>query len=299
MPTPISTQQWAANVGPVVKKSFAFGFDRIPEEKDLFYSVQSSDKEQEILLSIGDIGAMGPFTGSLDFDVIRQNYTKTVVAQEYARAIGIQRKFIRTDQLRVVKKMSEMLGKAAKRRVLADSYSFLINAFNTSFTTGDGLALCYSAHTSNVGGSNQGNAGSSALAPASVDATRILINRFNTNRDNAQFDTNPDTIIVPLELESYAEEIVKSKGKVDVLNNNINVHYGKYKVIASRLLQNTKNWFMADSKLMKENQLWFDVDKLELEKDVDFSTKVSRWSAYMYYGFGSEGWQHIYGHNVS
>lgn len=294
-----STNNWSANIGPAIKKGFLLGFEGIPEERELFYTVESSAKESELLLSYGDIGTMGQFTGSLDFDQMKQNYTKTVTAIEYARAIGAQKKLVLTDQVRIIEKLSKALGVAAKRRYLSDSYAWLISAFTTTYTVGDGLALCSTAHTSNVGGSTQSNSGTTALSPASVDATRILMMRYNTNRDNAQFEISPDTIIVPLEQESYAEEIVKSKGKVDSLNNNINVHYGKYRVIASRMLVDTNNWFMADSKKMKDHNMWFDVQKLELEKDVDFSTKVSRWSAYCYYGFGSERWEHVYGHNVS
>jgi len=295
----VSTNNWSSNIGPTIKKGFAFGFERIPEEVSLFFTRDTSNKESEKLLSFGDIGPMGAFSGSLDFDQVKENYTKTVTAREYAQAIGAQKKLVLTDQVRAIEQISSALGRSARRRYLADAYSWLINAFTTTNTVGDGLALCSTAHTSNVGGANQSNSGTTALSPAAVDATRILMRRYNTNRDNAQFETNPDTLIVPLELEAYAAEIVKSQGKVDALNNNINFHYGKYKVIATRLLVDTNNWFMVDSAKMKEYNCWFDVQKLELEKDVDFSTKVSRWSAYCYYGFGSERWEHVYGQAVA
>src|ERR1051326_782591 len=295
----VPTNNWSANIGPTIKKGFMLGFENIPEEVQLFYTREDSSKESELLLSYGDIGTMGTFSGSLDFDTMKQNYTKTVTAIEYAQAIGAQKKLVLTDQVKIIEKLARALGVSARRRYLSDAYAWLVSAFTTTYTTGDGLSLCSTAHTSNVGGANQGNSGTTALSPAAVDATRILMLRFNTNRDNVQFEIMPDTLIVPLELESYAEEIVKSKGKVDALNNNINIHYGKYKVIASRLLVDSNNWFMADSKKMKENNVWYDVQKLELEKDVDFSTKVSRWSAYCYYGFGSERWEHVYGQNVS
>ena len=299
MPAIVSTNNWSSNIGPTIKKGFAFGFERIPEEVGLFHTRETSNKESEKLMSFGDIGAMGEFSGSLDFDQVKENYNKTVTAREYAQAIGAQKKLVLTDQVRAIEQISKALGRSARRRYLADAYSWLINGFTTVNTGGDTLALFSTAHTSNVGGATQSNSGTTAMSPAAVDATRILMLRYNTNRDNAQFESTPDTLIVPLELESYAEEIVKSKGKVDALNNNINVHYGKYKVIASRLLVNSTRWFMVDSKKMKEHNMWFDVQKLELEKDVDFSTKVSRWSAYCYYGFGFERWEHAYGQNPS
>ncbi len=295
----VTTGGWADALEPIIKKQFALGFKSIPQERDLFFDVQKSTKSAETMLSIGDVGTLGPFQGELDYDDVRQNFTKAITAVEYARGLAIQKKLLLTDQIRIIKKLPQLLGQAAKRRLLSDSYSLFNNAFNTTNTGGDGLALCSTAHTSNVGGANQSNSGTSALSAPNVDATRVNMHKFNTNTDNVQFATAPDTIVVPVDLESYAEEIVGSKGKVDSANNNINFHFGRYNVIASRMLTDTNNWFMVNSELMKDHQVWFNVVDMEMEKDTDFNTKVARWSVYTYYGFGFERWEHIFGQNVS
>jgi hypothetical protein len=74
-----------------------------------------------------------------------------------------------------------------------------------------------------------------------------------TNR-NQLFETNPDTIVCPRALEETFYEIIKSNGKVDTANNNPNFHKGKYKLIVSDWLDDTNNWFLIDSELMKDLQ---------------------------------------------
>ncbi len=293
----VTTGSWPDAAEPIIRKQFVLGLEGIPEERDIFFDVQKSSKEQETLLSHGDIDTFPTFTGSIDYSEPSQNFKKTISPTEYAQGVQIQKRLIITDQIRVVKKLPNLLGVSAKRRILTDTYALLRNAFNATHTGGDGLGLCSTAHTSNVGGANQSNSGTTSLSAVAVDATRILMQKFNTNKDNIQFETTPDALIVPIDLEGPAAEIVKSKGKVDTNNNNINFHFGTYKVLVSRLLTDTTQWFMVNMKKMKENQLWFNLVDMELDKDTDFNTKAARWSAYTFYGFGFERWEHIFGQN--
>lgn len=295
----VATGNWPNAAEPIIRKNFLLGLKGIPQEREMMFDVGPSSKLTETLLSWGDSPAMGPFTGSLNYGQVVENYSKSITNVEYAIGLALQRKFILTDQIRVAKKLPQIMGKSVRLRWLSDTWALFNNAFNTTYTGGDGLALCSTAHTSNAGGSNWSNSGTSALSPAAVTATRTAMIRFNTNTDQPQFETKPDTLIVPTDLEDYATEIVKSRGKVDTANNNVNFHYGQYQVLATRMLTDTNNWFMANMEKMKENQVWYEVVRLEMEKDKDFNTKVARWSWYSFYGFGFERPDHIYGHQVS
>lgn len=285
--------------GALIKKFYMAGLDgQIPDLNSQFFTVSNSALEHEDTLSIGDTEAIGEFTGTLEYDEVQENYRKRITNIEYARGLAIQRKLWETQQRRVIGRLSEHLGQKTKLRYLADSVALFNNAFNTTYTGGDGLALCSTAHTSAVGGSNQSNSGTTALSPAAVDATYVLMCKFNTNKDNPMFE-KPDTIIVPIDLEAYANEISGSKGQVDSENNNINTYYGRFKIISTRMLDDTNNWFMANMDRMKKNQDWFTVVKHEFGQDKDFNSLVLRYYVYFFYGFGFNQWDHIYGQNVS
>lgn len=294
----IITANWQDALEPIARKSFKVGLKEIPAEREMLYDVQKSDKLTETYLELGDIGTMDEMTGSLSYDDIEQGYKMTRTNRLFAKGIKIEYKFARTDQLDIVKSLPKMLGLAARRRMAADVADPLNNAFNTTYPTLDALALCSSAHTSNNGGSNQSNSGSTAFSAVSVEATRVLMGKYLTNTDE-RFDVDPDTLIVPDDLAEAAYELIASSGKVDTANNNANFHKGKYTLIVLKRLTDTNNWFMADSDLMKQHAVWNNVDPVDFAQADDFDGFAAKYRASMFYGFLHRDWRWVYGHAVS
>lgn len=294
----ITTGNWQQALEPIAKKNFAVGFKEVPAERDMLFSVEKSDKLTETYLELGDIGNMEEFTGSVPYDEVDQGFSMTVTAREFAKGIQIQRKFVRTDQLDIVKTLPKMLGLAARRRIAGDVFFGYNNAFNTSITTIDGLQLCSTAHTSNNGGATQSNRGTTAFSAVAIEATRILMKRFRTNRDNL-FEVMPDMLLVPRDLEEAAYELTASSGKVDTANNNRNFHQGKYKVLVSDWLTDTNNWFFIDSELLKQFAVWNKLDDVEMKQDENFDGIAAKYRAYMFYGFGFRDWRFLFGSEVA
>ncbi len=294
----ITTANWQDALEPIARKSFKAGLKEIPAEREMLFKVEKSDKLTETYLEIGDIGAMDELSGSIAYDDMAQGYKMTATAREFAKGIKIQRKFARTDQLDIVKSLPQALGLSARRRIASDSVELLNNAFNTSYLTLDGLQLCSTAHTSNNGGSNQGNRGTSAFNAVAVEATRILMGKYLTNTDE-RFDVDMDTLIVPDDLSEPAYELISSSGKVDTANNNANFHKGKYTLIVLKRLSDTNNWFGADSDLMKQYMTWNNVDPIDFAQAEDFDSLAAKYRAYMFYGFLSRDWRWVYGHEAS
>jgi len=106
-------------------------------------------------------------------------------------------------------------------------------------------------------------------------------------------------LLVSMDKEQDAWEIISSKGEPETDNNNVNFHYGKYKLAVWDELTSPHDWWMMDSTLAKLNLLWFDRVKLELNQDVAFNTYEARFSAYMRYSYGWSDWVFIYGHNAT
>lgn len=294
----IGTGNFQDALEPIAIKNYQVGFKEIPPERDMIYTVKTSKKLTETYLELGDTGPMNEFTGDLEYEDVQQGYKMTLTAKEYAKGMKIQKKFVLTDQLDIVEGLPKLLGLAARRRIAADTAAILNDAFNTSYTTIDGLQLCSSAHTSNNGGSSQSNRGTTAFSEPAVDAARIAMKAFVSNTDEL-FEVNPDLLIVPRSLEKAAYEIINSSGKVDTANNNINFHKGKYKLLVLDRLDDSNNWFFVDSELMKIFNVWNNVAPLEFGQAEQFDGLAARYRAYMFYGFGSRDWRWIYGAEVA
>jgi phage major head subunit gpT-like protein len=296
----IATGNWQDALEPIARKNFQVGFKEVPADRDVIYSPKKTSKLTETYLELGDVGEMGDFDGDLDYDNVAQGYKMTITQTEKAMGMKLQRKFVETDQLDVVESLPKMQGLAARRRMGSDTYSIFNDAFSTAQLTIDGLQLCSSAHTSNQSGisTTQANRGTSALSPVALEAARIAMKAFMTNRNNL-FEVVPDMIVVPRALEEAAFEIIKSNGKVDTANNNRNFHMGRYKMLVTDWLDDSNNWFLIDSELMKQMTVWNNVVPLEFKQANDFDGFVAKYAAYMFYGVGTRDWRWVYGSEVS
>jgi Mu-like prophage major head subunit gpT len=294
----IVTGNWQDALEPIAIKNFQLGFREKPQERDMIFDVKKSKKLIETYLELGDIGSFNAFSGDLEYEDVTQGYKMTIEAIELAKGMKIQKKFVLTDQLDVVEGLPKLLGLAARRRMLSDTFSLFNNAFTTAITTIDGLQLCSSAHTSNNGGSSQSNTASAALSAANVEVARRAMHTFMTNTDQL-YDVKPDMLIVSRANEETAYEIIKSSGKVDTANNNRNFHMGKYKLLVSDYLDDANDWFLVDSELMKMFNVWNVVAPLEFKQSENFDGYTARYGAYMFYGFGTRDWRWIRGSQVS
>ena len=265
----------------------------------MLFGMESSSRNYEIVSGIGGMGDVQDFDGSISYDTVAQLYDKTFSFPEKALGFKVERKLYDDDMFGIMDRRPwQMAVSTARTREKAGAA-----IFNGAFVGTDGpdsLSLCNNSHPySPDDATTQDNLGTTALAPAAIEATRRigLTNIFNDRGE--LLDVNYDTLVVPVALEETAWEIINTKGKVDTAENNQNFHYGRYKLAVWRRLTDSNNWFMMDSTLAKKFLLWWDRVKPEYNYDRDFDTMVAKWSVYMRYTAGWADWRMIYGHNVT
>jgi hypothetical protein len=296
---PLVQENFADLIEPGLRKVFADVFNKQESMLPVLFNMQSSDKAVEHDLEMGDIANLEPFEGTIPYDDSGEGYKTDYTHLEYARGIKVERRLVINDLYNIINKKPATLALAASRRREADGASIFNNAFNTTNTGGDALALCSSAHTSRVGGSNQSNTGTDAFTATAVETARQLMVAYKSNRDNV-ISVKPDLLIVPQQLEEKAYEIINSTGKVDTAQNNANFHKGKYKLVVwNNYLTDSNNWFLVDSNLMKLFLLWFDREPVQFFKDRDFDSLQAKFAAYAYYSYGFSDWRWVYGSNVA
>ena len=121
--------------------------------------------------------------------------------------------------------------------------------------------------------------------------------KFPSNLGNP-LTINPDMLVVPVDLQSYAYEIINSAGKVDTAQNNRNFHLGRYKIVVwPNFLSSATHWSLADSRLMKMMLKWYDRDVPQFYKDSDFDTFAAKFAGRMRYSYGWSNWRWIYCEN--
>ncbi len=225
-----------------IRKHFVQEYTSVPNPIGMLYDKQKSNLFQEEVAGIGDFGQVGEFTDKINYTDIVQEFKTTIAHTEYAAGIQIRRKIMDDDQFRQIMLMPEQLGRAMAYRRQQDGASLFNNAFSSNFTYGDSKALCASNHNAQSGSTTWSNTGTTALSSSALSATRLLMRKF-TSPNNKIISIIPNLLLVPIDKEDTAIEILKTTGKVDSANNNININKGRFDYIAWEFMTSTTAWF--------------------------------------------------------
>lgn len=294
--------QLAANWPDLLEKDFRKIFQdqytALPMMVPDLFNVLKSDAAFEKTSSVGQVPDFAEFQGKVAEVSPTQGYDKTYTFTEYAAKIEIQRKLAADDQYRVMSRYPKNLSTSASRSREKLGSQIYELAFTFAPTDGDGVALCSSAHPSNVSGvANQSNTGTLSLSATNVETVRI--NMHSVKDDiGEKISLDPNTITIPRALEQTGWEIINSKGKVDTANNNANFHQGKYKLIVWDRLLDTNNWFVSDYGMQKEYLLWWNREPVQFMQDKDSNTMTAIYLGYYRVGTGWDDWRWITGELV-
>lgn len=263
------------------------------------YNVRSSARAVERNHGVSGMSDVPEYTGAIEYDSFEPLYRADYTHSEYAKGMAAERKLLDDDEYGVLARRAEMMGISFDRTATKHAASVFNNAFSSSYTGPDSVALCSDSHPySPTNSSTQDNAGTSALSHDAVIATRQAMMRFEDSKENPAV-AMPDTLVVPIELVDTARVIVESTQRSGVANNDTNVNQG-YNIVTSPFLTDTNNWFMVDSRMARMYLNWFWRVRPEFAQDPtsDFNLQL-RYRGYMRYSFGWDHWTWIYGHAVT
>lgn len=297
----VTAEQFTNAVRPGIFKVFVNKFNALPRESLVgkMYRMEQSERASEDYLEIEDIGNPPVFTGEVEYTEFKEGRTKTVTPDEIAMGLKIQRRFFDDDLYNVIEQIVGNLGTVFRYRMEIDAVSPFVNAFNSTFTTFDGLSLCNSAHTYASTSTTQSNSGSSAFSYAALDATVIAMRRFLDSQDRVIFDMEPMMLFGPVDLDSQFREVVESKFKPGGSLNNINAYNNSFDIVTTPLMADANNWFLIDTKKMKEFLIWQQRIPLEFKNTGDFDTYGKKYAAYMRYKATPVNWQPFFGQAVA
>jgi phage major head subunit gpT-like protein len=307
MATTIS-EQWAELLEPGIRATFEIqrtalaAASRIPA----LFNVMGSTKAEEHFLALGGFEDWHEYEGAIEYDRHSQGYKTTLTHKEYVQGFSIERKLVDDDQYNVISSRPRGLALSAMRTREKHAASVFNNAFSSSYTGGDAVALCSASHPySPDNASLQSNTGTTALSYATVVSTREAMRAYVDDRGQI-VSVNPDLILIPPELEGTANEIVNTMrgtntqqpGVADYSASLVQEHGIRY--LVWDYLTDANNWFLIDSQLAKMYLLWLDRVGLEFEMDPTSDFRLeARFRGYMRYSYGWSDYRFVYGHNVT
>ena len=276
------------------------GEDMIPR----FYTAETPTQTTERGSALTGMGLWSTFGGTITYDGPDQGYAWSSGYQEYAKGMQIERALVEYDQFAIIDKLFRLLGVSARNTRQIEAAATFTNAFvvDSGYTTDEGLALCSDAHTSPRSSTSTttgfDNLTTAAFSPTALKAIKIQLMKLK--QDNGQPIDNhvADTVVGPVDLVDRAEEIFGTVDGLDVAEGTKNVLKNRYTYVPWIRLTNTRNFFVCNGEMMKENLVWFDKVKPEFSRMEDFSTIVALYRGYGIWHRARKDWRWLVGANV-
>ena len=283
---------------PGFKKIFDDAYQEEPEVYPQIFNVDSSSKQDEKYSGVTGFGLYEQTDegAQVNYDDPVQMYDVTLTHVKYTKGFKISEELYEDDQYNVMKGKPAQMGRAARRSVETITSNILNRAFNSSYADGgDGEELCSTDHDRSDGGSAQSNASDTGITLTDTNLeTGMLAARQQLDDRGMIIQVNPDTLIVPLNLEKEARILVNSSGRPGTADNDLNVYQGKFKVIAWEYLTvNDTIWFLLDKSQAK--LLWLWRIKPEFKQDVTFDTGMALFKSRFRGVGGWTDWRGVWG----
>lgn len=278
--------------------------DLVPK---LYFMAKPTKQPTERFGSIGTLGLVSRFTGTVPYEDLSPGYNLFVTPLVHIKGIQIERELIDDDQHGQIDALPKQLGHVAALTRAIYALRPFNNAFSVDsffYTNSESVAWASASHTTRKSGvsttTGYSNLVTSAFSAVALEAARIQFKGFKDDAGNL-INPTPDTLIYAPFNYARVEEVVKSEKKTLTNLNDVNVHQDGYKMVESAYLTSTANWFLVEMNAMTggDGLIWVDRDAAEMEFVEDFETTLGKWRVRFRMGQGHRNWRWGIGANVS
>lgn len=295
--TAVSTANIAKLLKPGLNAIWGEYTDHPMEYKDLF-DTQSSDKayeEDQLVRGLG-LAPIKTEGASTVYDSTAQGITSRYTHVAYSLGFIVTREAIADNQYKSkALKAMRMLARSfrqTKETVAANIYN---RAHNTSYTYGDGSALCVTNHSTYAGSQSNRLTTAADFSESSVEDLCVQIANA-VDETGLKFALKPKTLIIPTALMFEAARVLKSLGQNDSANNAINAikSMGLFSDGAkvNHYLDDTDAFFIRTD--APQGMIHFEREAPEFVQDNDFDTSNLKYKGYERNSFGNTDFRGIY-----
>jgi hypothetical protein len=295
----INTGNIAKLLWPGLNAVWGTDYTEHPMEYGDLFDADSSDKayEEDQLMPGFGLAPIKTEGASTAYDTTSQGVTSRYTHVAYGLGFVVTREAIADNQykskaLRGTKDLAFSF-RQTKENVAANVYN---RAFNSSYTGGDGSAMCVNNHTTITGSqSNLGTAAADISEAALEDMAITIMNAVNER--GLKIALMPKSLIIPTALAFEATRILKSSGQYDTANNAINAlkSMGVFPEGAkvNHYLTDNDAWFVRTN--APNGLKYFSREAPEFAQDNDFDTSNLKYKGYERYSFGWTDFRGVYG----
>ena len=296
----ISRAQLAKELEPGLNALFGMEFSRYENEHAEIFDTETSDRafEEEVMLSGFGTAPTKSEGTAVNFDTANESFTARYTHETVALAFSITEEAIEDNLYdRLGARYTRALARSMAHTKQVKAAATLNNAFNSSFTGGDGKELCATDHPLGGGGTFRNEPSVAAdLNETSLENALIDISNFVDER-NMIVALRGTKLIIPPALQFVADRLLESTLRVGTSDNDLNA----IKNMGMLPEGYTINHFLTDTdaffiKTDAPNGFkYFERTPLSTSMEADFDTGNMRYKARERYAFGFSDPRAVFG----
>ena len=222
---PISRSQLMKELEPGLNALFGLEYNRYEGEWNEVFDTESSDRafEEEVMLSGFGQAPVKAEGAAVTFDTANESFTARYTHETIALAFAITEEAVEDNLYdRLSTRYTRALARSMSNTKEVKGANILNNAFNSSFTFGDGKELCATDHPT-LGGGNFRNELTVAadLNETSLEQSMIDIAAFIDER-GLLVAVQWRKLIIPPALQFVAERLTATQLRPGTADNDIN-----------------------------------------------------------------------------
>lgn len=287
----ISRAQLLKELLPGLNALFGLEYKKYAEEHKEIFEAESSDRsfEEEVKLSGFGAAPVKDEGSAIEYDNAQEAWTARYNHETIAMGFSITEEAVEDnlyDSLST--RYTKALARAMAYTKQVKAASILNNAFNSSYTYGDGVELCSTAHPLVSGGVNSNEPATAAdLSETSLEAAIIQIAAWTDER-GLLIAARPKKLIIPPALQFTATRLLETELRVSTADNDINAINTNGAIpegyAINHYLTDTDAWFLTTD--IPNGLKHFTRAAMTTSMDGDFDTGNARYKARERYSFG-------------
>ena len=295
----ISRSQLVKELEPGLNALFGLEYKNYANEHAEIFDSENSDRafEEEVMLSGFGNAQVKPEGQSVNYDAAQETFTARYTHETLALAFSITEEAIEDNLYdRLASRYTKALARSMANAKQVKGANVLNNAFDSSFTGGDGVELCSAVHPI-TGGTFKNELSTSAdLNETSLEQSLIDIAAMTDDR-GLKIAAKGTKMIIPSALQFTAERLMKSTGRVGTADNDINAVANMGMIpqgyVVNHYLTDTDAFFIKTD--VPNGLKMFVRSPVKTSMEGDFETGNVRYKARERYSFGFSGPRGIFG----
>jgi hypothetical protein len=288
---------------PGLNAIFGLEYGSVDNETDILFETENSDRafEEEVLMAGFATAPTKSEGAAVQYDSAQENYTARYTHETIALAYAITEEAFEDNLYDTFAKIrTRALARAMANTKQTKGANIFNNAFNASFSGGDGVAMCSNSHPTISDGVQDNLLAAADLSETNLETALIQVQKAKDDR-GILIGAGAVSLHIDPTNQFTAERILNSPGVTGSGNNDINavnnmglIPKGYY---VNRRFTDVNAYFILTD--VPNGTKMFVRSPLGTKMEPDFDTGNLRFKARERYSFGWSDWRGVYGTNGS